>query len=62
LDPPGDDKRIGSPPNTNSRPPASTLPASNPEPLTGMSSIITLRDLLIDEIKDLYSAEKQLVT
>jgi ferritin-like metal-binding protein YciE len=26
-----------------------------------MSSIVTLRDLLLEEIKDLYSAEKQLV-
>jgi ferritin-like metal-binding protein YciE len=26
-----------------------------------MSSIVTLRDLLVEEIKDLYSAEKQLV-
>lgn len=50
---------IGSQPNTNSK--ASLLPSINPEPTTNMSSIVTLRDLLIDEIKDLYSAEKQLV-
>jgi ferritin-like metal-binding protein YciE len=51
-------------PPVNSRsgmPPAKAMTTHQPSTLTIMATLATLEDLLVQEIKDLYSAEKQLV-